>query len=362
MRHLKTGLTLYDESRATPGYTIFSPLGRNVTHLIDMRGEVVHEWRLPGYIGLYAHLLPNGNLLAAVQTPEGPQGLRGTGGHLLELDWDGNVVWQHVDHAHHHDQRRRDDGNTLYASSKLLPADVARMVPGGREGSELPEGIYGDVLYEIDPAGSVVWEWEAAACEQMYDYPLNPMCARVEFSHANSVVPLANGDVLVSFRYNHLMAVIDRQSKKFKWTLCDWSFGQQHNVDVLDNGNLLFFANGANVLYGGPTAGSSVIELDYGTKEIVWRYQGSPTATFFSWFISGAQRLGSGNTLICEGAWGRLFEVTPEGDIVWEYVNPYFSEDHPNFKGGNYVFRAYRYGAGSPEIAGRLPTLSSQAF
>lgn len=231
---------------------------------------------------------------------------------------------------------------------------MARRVPGDVEGSELPEGIYGDVLYEIDNQGQVVWEWEAASCEDMYRYPLNPMCARFEFSHINSVMPLETGDVLVNFRYNHLMAIIDRDTKRFKWSLCDWSFGQQHNVYMLDNGNLLFFANGANVLYGGPTAGSRVIELDLKSKKIVWEYKGTPSVTFFSWFISGAQRLASGHTLICEGAWGRLFEVTPAGEIVWEYINPYFSDDHPTYKEHNYVFRAYRYSSDSPEIAGRL--------
>ncbi|MBT5050085.1 MAG: aryl sulfotransferase [Rhodospirillaceae bacterium] len=353
MRHLQTGLTIHDEDRATPGYTLYSPMGRKESLLIDMHGEIVHEWKLPGYTGIYSHFLPNGNLLAGVKTSDGP-GLRGAAGRIIEMDWDGNIVWEHINHAHHHDQRRCANGNTLYPYSRLLSAEEAARVPGGVPGSELPEGMYGDVLCEIDPDGQTVWEWDAAECEQMYDYPLNPVVARVEFSHANSIMPLDNGDVLVNFRYSHLMAIIDRQTKQFKWTHCEPSYGQHHNVHMLENSHLLFFANGANVLYGGPTAGSRVIELDPATKEIVWEYKGKPTVTFFSWFISGAQRLASGNTLICEGAWGRLFEVTPDGDIVWEFINPHFSEDHPQFKDHNYVFRAYRYAADSAEIAGRV--------
>ena len=50
----------------------------------------------------------------------------------------------------------------------------------------------------------------------------------------------------------------------------------------------------------------------------------------------------SGNTLICEGQWGRLFEVTPEGDIVWEYVSPFMGPDRFGDP-SNEVFRAYRY-------------------
>ena len=59
---------------------------------------------------------------------------------------------------------------------------------------------------------------------------------------------------------------------------------------------------------------------------------------------SNAQRLPNGNTLICEGDFGRLFEVTAESELVWEYVNPYFNEG-PNGL-NNRVFRAYRYSAG----------------
>jgi hypothetical protein len=69
------------------------------------------------------------------------------------------------------------------------------------------------------------------------------------------------------------------------------------------------------------------------------------------------QRLPSGNTLICEGRWGRIFEVTPEKEIVWEYVSPYFQKDNPPYTDGNYVFRAYRYSADSPEIGGRLDSI-----
>ncbi len=95
-----------------------------------------------------------------------------------------------------------------------------------------------------------------------------------------------------------------------------------------------------------------MLEIDPDTKEIVWEYKGSPVDTFFSPRISGAQRLPNGNTFICEGRHGRLFEVTPDGDIVWEFVSP-----HENARNGEVIrniFRALRYGVDSPEIGGRL--------
>ncbi len=42
--------------------------------------------------------------------------------------------------------------------------------------------------------------------------------------------------------------------------------------------------------------------------------------------MGSAQRLANGNTFICESAFGRLFEVTPEGETVWEYIIPFFNE------------------------------------
>jgi len=73
----------------------------------------------------------------------------------------------------------------------------------------------------------------------------------------------------------------------------------------------------------------------------VWEYSigGTESYRFFSHYISSAQRLMNGNTLITEGADGRLFEVTTTGEIVWEYVSPYFT-DGPNST--NRVYRAYR--------------------
>lgn len=59
-----------------------------------------------------------------------------------------------------------------------------------------------------------------------------------------------------------------------------------------------------------------------GPAEPVWRYSAPEKGDFYSHFISGAERLGNGNTLICSGANGRIFEVMPAGDIVWEYRNP----------------------------------------
>jgi hypothetical protein len=91
---------------------------------------------------------------------------------------------------------------------------------------------------------------------------------------------------------------------------------------------------------------SRVLEIDPTAQGIVWKYQDGVPHMFFSSRISNAQRLPNGNTLVNEGLYGRFFEVTTEGDVVWEYVNPYFGPPAaPARAQQNNVFRVHRYAA-----------------
>ena len=350
------GLLSYNKERATPGFTLFSPTGMPNAHLVNMQGEEVHRWQIPNAPGNYGYLLENGNLLIANRTNEGPQMLPAKGGQLLELDWQGQVVWEHVDHAQHHDFRRLPNGNTIYAAWRLLEAEEMQQIHGGLPGSEHPDGIYCDVIREVAPSGATVWEWDAVRDFDPATVPLMPGAWRKEYAHCNTIAPCANGDIIINQRMNGLMAIIDKESKAVKWSMANHEFGQQHDVQELENGNLLFFANGATLAgFHGPETGSRVIEMNPATNEIVWEYFGVPPNSFFSWFVSGCQRLESGNTLICEGVWGRIFEVTPEREIVWDFAHPnQINNPKAPYHGGYTLFRAYRYGADSPQIRGRL--------
>lgn len=61
----------------------------------------------------------------------------------------------------------------------------------------------------------------------------------------------------------------------------------------------------------------------FGPEAPLWSFVARDTVSFYSSFISGAHRMDNGNTFINEGARGRFFEVTKDGEIVWEYLNPY---------------------------------------
>jgi hypothetical protein len=354
MRIRDVGLLHHDEALAEPGYTVIAPLRGRTVYLVGMRGEIVHQWQLPDRLGTLAYLLPGGTLLTSGMTAEGPPIIEGKGGHLRELDWDGKLVWEHVDHAQHHDFRRLPNGNTLYLGwEKLSDAEKAR-VRGGVPGSARKDEIYADFLKEVSPDGKVVWEWHARELD-FEKYPLADDCWRWEFAHANSCAPTNDGNVLINFRHLDMMAIIDRRTGRFVWEKRDPSWGHQHNAEMLPNGNITFFANGAYNLIQ-PFC-SRAVELDPRTGAVVWEYKAPQSWTFFSPIISGVQRLAGGNTLICEGMGGRVLEVTPQGELAWEYVCPFFAPVFPNDGPCNALFRAYRYAADSPEIGGRLKRL-----
>ena len=51
----------------------------------------------------------------------------------------------------------------------------------------------------------------------------------------------------------------------------------------------------------------------------MWQYT---SEGFFSKTRGSAQRLPGGNTLVSESDTGHVFEVTPDGDVVWRFANP----------------------------------------
>ena len=94
------------------------------------------------------------------------------------------------------------------------------------------------------------------------------------------------------------------------------------------------------------------------SNHVVWIYSPKSSQGFFSHIGSGCQRLPNGNTLICAMTEGHFFEVTGEGDLVWEYINPITSKGVVKVMGDSYpmsnpAFRAYRYNADHPALKGK---------
>jgi hypothetical protein len=150
----------------------------------------------------------------------------------------------------------------------------------------------------------------------------------------------------------------------------------QHDVRWIPEGypgagNLTLFNNGR----GRPEGSySSVLEIappldarggyarapdaPFGPDEPHWKYTAPHKPDFYSSFLSGAVRLPNGNTLVCQGADGTFFEVTPDKELVWKFVNPAkgppgASHRGPDREPTNSVFRVLRYAPDYPAFAGK---------
>ncbi|MCH1575130.1 MAG: aryl-sulfate sulfotransferase [Flavobacteriales bacterium] len=101
---------------------------------------------------------------------------------------------------------------------------------------------------------------------------------------------------------------------------------------------------------------SATDTVSFAPEGLDWTWPENPSTDFHSPNISGSQRQPNGNTLICEGASGHLFEITPDGETVWEYITAY-SQFGAATQGenpfGNSTFRAYRYAPGYAAFEGR---------
>jgi hypothetical protein len=349
-----TGLRGIDPQRAFPGSTLFAPLGGNMVYLVDVQGNVEHTWQMPYSPGLYGYLTDRGTLLYNGNLPTGrfPGRLMAlAGGVILEADWSGKVLWELRQPDHHHDGRLLSNGNVLLLCATELPDDIASQVQGGLPGTELDGKILGDYLLEMTTDGQTVWEWRTWEHLDPATHPLTmPSNDRAAWTWGNAVHELPGGDVLLSMRHLSTIIRINRQTDEIDWELGPPPLSGAHGVNPLANGNYLVFDNGPyrldqmEIQPANAAPFSRVLEIDPSTNDVVWAFTDPARASLWSPLISNPQRLPNGNTLINEGLFGRFFEVTPRGETVWEYVNPYFGPaSAPPAAQTNSVFRAYRY-------------------
>lgn len=402
-----TGVTIYKPEKAWPGYTLLgvAPFNQSKTeydgsYLINMNGDVLKKWPLYDSVKIY----PGGYV-------SGQRGVHNST-KMLELDWDGNVVWSYLDHRMNHDAQRWPNPVGYYTPEKGMepPAlNAPRTLINSGEGllqkHDMPNNLVlrDCQFFEVDWSGKVLWQWKlsdhwkelnlsekalkALAVNKNYDPKKG-----LDWAHINSLSYVGPnpwydaGDnrfnpenILFSIRNINFIGIVDKKSGKIVWRLGpdareqkSWiKIGQligPHGAHIIPKGlpgagNLLVFDNGGYGGLGNPTGTSPdgnnverrhysrVLEINPVTFQTVWEYSTytalQPTLkgntrqvskVFFSLFTSNAQRLPNGNTLICEGGTGRIFEVTADNELVWEFVD-YYSRDIDNF---NTVFRAYR--------------------
>lgn len=344
-RRYDAGVTVWDEEKAFNGYTLFTSAHAQKAFLVDMEGKVVYEWAIPYREAFPTHphlkrlvdpariiwrrciLYPNGDLAVVfVGVAAAPYGYG-----LARLDKDSNVMWR-VNDYFHHDLTLGEDGN-LYTLVHRISKEKVEAFPEIKQAYFKDYAVVvspeGEVLNEIDLFDSVVKRFEKTGeTTQLYSFIhrrngdfLHTNTARyVRRSFAEKVPGLEEGQIMVSFRSMSMLAVLDPETHEVVWTK-QGPWKNQHDPDMLPNGNLLVFDNKGRRVVGGK---SSIIEYDPVEDEIEWIYTEQKHG--FDSDIRGCQqKLPNGNVLITEGQGGRLLEVTPDKELVWEWVSPFKS-------------------------------------
>jgi len=321
----KSGVVVEDRARMQDGWSLYTSGHAPAATLIDSSGRVVKTWTVdaatafPGvriskdpeerhlYMNL-AHLYPDGGVVAMFSHIG-----------LVRLDLHSRVLWSYPSFFHH-DFEVQPDG-TIWVLSK-----ENRLVPGFGEG----EPVIEDFAEQVSPDGKRLRRisvFEALRQSEYAPLLVHRTVPGPDVLHTNSVRVLdgslagrspafRRGNLLLSIRHLDLLAVLDPDLGRIVWALSgQWSL--QHAARPLGTGRFLLFDN-----FGSMREASRVLEIDALTQEIAWSWGARPGEDLFSETSGRVERLDNGNTLICETNRGRAVEVTPDGQVVWEWVNP----------------------------------------
>jgi hypothetical protein len=337
------GVTLHDSERSYPGLTLYTSAHEAGAFLVAADGKVVHEWHLPfsqvwdqsaavrdpqpdSFIYWNKALLyPNGDLLVDyVAAGDSPWGYG-----LVKLDKDSKVIWTYLQQTHH-DVNIGADGR-IYALTHEIRFNTYPLF------SQLQAPRIDDFVVVLSPEGKP--EKKVSVIDALIRSPYSRLLSRLawyvkgDYIHTNAVEVIegevgrhfrfgAEGQVLLSFRELDTIAVLDLEREEIVWALRG-SWLAQHDPDLLPNGDILLFDNQGHY---GPGGQSRIIEIDPATAAVVWSYAGTAEHPFDCAVRGAQERLPNGNTLITDEVNGRIFEVTLDGAIVWEFINPVRAE------------------------------------
>lgn len=339
------GVTVHDPERTAPGLTLYTSGHESSAILIDMDGNIVHEWERP-YHDIWdasaavrnpvseqqiyfrkAHAFPNGDLLAIqVGVGDTPWGYG-----MVKLDMDSNVIWKNLERFHH-DFAIAGDGRIYGLTHEFRRQPIPQQ-------DHLRPPLLEDFLVILSPDGRTLRR--ISLLDALNRSPYARELWRIEHFtlwdplHTNNVdilddaaaralrhkLPMARpGQVLLGFREldGGTIALLDTETEEIVWAQAG-AWKSMHDPDVLPNGNILIFDNLGNF---GSGSMSRVIEIDPATGGIIRNYSGGPEQELTSEWRSAQQPLPNGNILITESNGSRILEVDAAGDTVWEFINP----------------------------------------
>ena len=339
-----TGTVTYVPDKAFPGVTLMTGLfDREVAlSLRALDGSELHRWSAS-----FSRMWPNPTHLSGSQTPlsdwdthlhgavlyrDGSVVFNFENRGLLKVDSCDNVLWRLPYRTHH---------------SVFEDAQGHLWVPGRRNRTgHLPgvaREVQDDMVLELSPDGELLREISVleSIFRSHYEgvlFPVAQYAPRVEGDalHLNHIEVLSPemapafpmfraGDILVSLRNLNLLMVLDGETTLVKWAQTGpWL--RQHEPHFQPNGRIRVFDNRPlerfdHAATGGPSLSSRVLEVDPASGQVNVLLEGTKDWPFFSGTLGKDQLLPNGNLLITEPMAGRAFEITPQHEIVWEYIN-----------------------------------------
>jgi hypothetical protein len=297
--------------------------------LMDEEGTVVHEWtinrkeifpnarenleraELHGSV-----LLPNGDVLFNLDYV-------GT----ARLDACGNVQWRLTEKNHH--SIARGENGTFWIPG-VRRGDNAQSYPG-------LENPWADRILHVSGEGEILDD--ISVLDILYQNDLERYIAKAratnlgDVTHLNDVEPLRSsmadeyptfeaGDLVVSLKRLDLVFVFDPESLEVKWHVREPFIGQ-HDPDFTGDGWIGLFDNNIDgTKEGTMLGGSRIVSFQPHTDSTKVRFPTSNSDLFYTQTQGKWQELENGNMLLAETAAGRVVEVDPEGNSVWEFVEP----------------------------------------
>lgn len=253
---------------------------------------------------------------------------------MAKLDRCGNVEWSTAPDVTHHSPTLAENGDILIAGGALVE-------PGsGGHPVVFPfrEAYWEDLIFRYTPDGERI---QSVPMTEMFleNGLLAFLTATSDHSqfisgepHMNEVSELPSwlapdfpmfeaGDLLLSMRDLNAIFVTDASGTEVKW----WQVGpwlRQHDPDFQPGGTITVFDNHTdNTLEGSRFGGSRIYEIDVASGKTRVLYGGREDQHFYTPERGTHQVLPDGSIMVTEAMAGRAFQVTPDGEIVWEYVN-----------------------------------------
>jgi hypothetical protein len=361
IKYSGSGITKHMPEKSLHGTTLMQgnfPSGVQAK-IIDMDGNILRTWPLKIYEvwpelshvpvdkrpasefnyttqGMLA--LPDGSLIITMNHLG-----------LVKYDRCGNVMWK-INGVAHHSVTQDKDGS-LWLLIKTNAADIPdeQRLPWLPKEFLLEKGWkYSDELMHISADGEIIEKFSImdAFMEGPFEHHLRDSeflkAGWVDPIHVNAVTVVTQelaekledegvqeGDLLISIRQFHALAIVDRETGRIKWYKNGpWVF--QHSPIILPDGNIIVFNNGTGTqgYSRNRIEGSNLIKLypDTGATEII--FPTKEADAFYSDIMGTVQHISNGNLLVAESRSGRIFEVADTDEdgakeVVWEYVDPY---------------------------------------